>query len=569
MRKINNRYYYVNASFLAVLKLLSLLGITTSAIVNAYTDSVSAVSQTKTITANAFVRVSGFCSMTATVQPGEQHSVTLIGGQYKADIGKTTIQTFCNDPNGYAIYAIGYTGEDAGVAAGTNTVLHSNALGSTYDIVTGIATSGDTSNWAMKVSSVSGTYAPTIESDAEGSFSNYHTVPQSYAKVAAFSSNTDATIGSSLTTTYSAYIGHTQPAGAYEGQVKYVLLHPMTETPHHYYMQDVESWGSLIAIGEEVTAYDIRDEKSYTVRRMCMNSGTGSTWQEKEANCKVANSMLWMTQNLDLDLNKDIELTSEDTDLNVIDDEAYNTGYTQDSRGIIHWLPANTTITRINASNGDFVTNFDYNINVASSADPDAGNPDNSWYITGEAYNSSLCYKGSYAQTCNYLNSSNTVAPTYFSHTPFTGNGNHGKIGNYYNWSAAIASDNSSSFNTSTYDDVTNNPQNSICPKGWRLPTASSVGTNNEFARLNKVYNNSSDKSGVGLIDSPVYMVRAGYIFYSGSSYYAGYSGLYWSSTVYNASHAYNLIFRSDYVNHVSTGYDKSNMKSVRCISDY
>ena len=120
----------------------------------------SALDQTKT--ANAAIRVRSTCSMTATIDSGNEHTATMINGQYKEDIGKTTIQTFCNDPNGYAIYAIGYTGGDTGVAAGTNTVLHSTALGSTYDIVTGVATSGDVSNWAMKVSSVSGTYAPTI-----------------------------------------------------------------------------------------------------------------------------------------------------------------------------------------------------------------------------------------------------------------------------------------------------------------------------------------------------------------------------------------------------------------------
>ena len=552
-------------------KFFGLLGISTVSIIsfgsiytNSYINNVSATTQTKTTSTNAAIRVRSTCSMTATIDSGNEHTATMINGQYKEDVGLTTIQTFCNDPNGYAIYAIGYTGGDTGVAAGTNTVLHSNALGSTYDIVTGIATSGDISNWAMKVSSVSGTYAPTIESDTEGSFSNYHTVPQSYTKVAKFNTSTDATIGSSLTTTYAVYVKPTQPAGTYEGQVKYVLLHPASSLePGTYYMQDVDEWGSQVAIGQEITAYDNRDNKSYTVRRMCME-GTGNTWQEKELDC--SKSMLWMTQNLDLDLARGTLLNSEDTDLNVVGSGAYSTDYTTDSNGIIYWNPATTTITSINTSTGKF-NGWANNNNVAYSADPDAGNPNNPWYATGEVYNSNLCYVNSNNQTCNYLNSNNTVAPTYFSHTPFVSNGNHGKIGNYYNWPAAIASNNSSSLTTSTYNDVTNNPKNSICPKGWRLPIISSVVANSEFTRLSRVYNGGSISKSTGLVGSPVYMIQSGYV--NDSLNNSGYIGIYWSSTADNANVAYSMYFRSNVVSTSSNNGSRLNGRSVRCVSDY
>ena len=552
-------------------KFFGLLGISTVSIIsfgsiytNSYINNVSATTQTKTTSTNAAIRVRSTCSMTATIDSGNEHTATMINGQYREDIGLTTITTFCNDPNGYAIYAIGYTGGDTGVAAGTNTVLHSNALGSTYDIVTGIATSGDISNWAMKVSSVSGTYAPTIESDTEGSFSNYHTVPQSYTKVAKFNTSTDATIGSSLTTTYAVYVKPTQPAGTYEGQVKYVLLHPASSLePGTYYMQDVDEWGSQVAIGQEITAYDNRDNKSYTVRRMCME-GIGNTWQEKELDC--SKSMLWMTQNLDLDLARGTLLNSEDTDLNVVGSGAYSTDYTTDSNGIIYWNPATTTITSINTSTGKF-NGWANNNNVAYSADPDAGNPNNPWYATGEVYNSNLCYVNSNNQTCNYLNSNNTVAPTYFSHTPFVSNGNHGKIGNYYNWPAAIASNNSSSLTTSTYNDVTNNPKNSICPKGWRLPIISSVVANSEFTRLSRVYNGGSISKSTGLVGSPVYMIQSGYV--NDSLNNSGYIGIYWSSTADNANVAYSMYFRSNVVSTSSNNGSRLNGRSVRCVSDY
>ena len=258
--------------------------------------STLATTQTKTTSTNAAIRVRSTCSMTATIDSGNEHTATMINGQYKEDIGLTTITTFCNDPNGYAIYAIGYTGGDTGVAAGTNTVLHSNALGSTYDIVTGIAQSGDISNWAMKVSSVSGTYEPNILNG----YNDYSVIPQSYTKVANYSSSTDlATIGSNLTTTYAAYISNIQPAGTYEGAVKYVLVHPSTQIAP-YYMQDIDQWRHLLALNEQFTAIDERDNKTYTV-------------------ALLADGNIWMTQNLDLCIGcaETATLTSDNTDLNL------------------------------------------------------------------------------------------------------------------------------------------------------------------------------------------------------------------------------------------------------------
>ena len=549
--------------------LLLLLSIHISSVIGS-NNNASATTLSRTASTTAAIRVKSTCSMTATVDT--DHERILINGQYGDNIGLTTITTFCNDPNGYAIYAIGYTGGDEGVAEGTNTVLHSNALGSTYDIITGTSTNGldnnDTSNWAMKLTALgtTDTYRPNILSDANGTFSDYHIVPSTYTKVVSYPTATDldnpasTRLGSNLTTTYAAYISNTQPAGTYEGQVKYVLVHPSNSLSPNFNMQNVDEWGDTIAIGQEITAYDSRDNKSYTVRRMCMK-GTGSTWQEKEANC--TSSMLWMTQNLDLDLFHATALTSEDTDLK--DSSlagAYANGYSIDAHGIISWMPVNDTTVSVDGANGRF--NYWTNTNIgAYSADPDVDFY-SSWYFTDTYFQSSLCSVG-----CNYLKSTNTVAPTYFRRIAFAGNGSHGKIGNYYNWSAAIASNDSRSLTSSTYNDVANNPQNSICPRGWRLPTISSVVANSEFARLNNVYNNGSISSDKNLERGPIYMIRSGNV-NGGNLEYAGYSGDYWSSTVDNNSGAYYLYLRSDNIN-VShgVGYGRFIGRSIRCVSDY
>ena len=159
------------------------------------------------------------CSMTSTV--GSAHTATVDLGTYEDDIGETTFNVLCNDSNGFAVYAVGFSDDTLG-----NTVMKPSTLSAANAIATGTATSGNTSNWAMKLTAVSGTYAPTL---ATG-FNAYHTVPDEYTKVASLASNTDATVGSSFKSTYAVYISQAQPADSYTGKVKYTVIHPASVT---------------------------------------------------------------------------------------------------------------------------------------------------------------------------------------------------------------------------------------------------------------------------------------------------------------------------------------------------
>ena len=176
---------------------------------------------------NIIVPVS--CSLEGTGMTS--HNANMMNGTYQADIGTTTIKAFCNDNNGFSIYAIGYTDDTYG-----ETHL-SNPVDSTYNIVTGTATSGDTSNWAMKLAtptSPTPTYPLTIDSDTNGSFSSYHIVPSSHTKVAHRNSATDAGAsaeGATLTSTYAAFVSLAQPAGTYTGKVLYTIVHPVDNRP--------------------------------------------------------------------------------------------------------------------------------------------------------------------------------------------------------------------------------------------------------------------------------------------------------------------------------------------------
>ena len=224
---------------------LALTGITTiiglilsSSVVSATNDSV---------VDEVSITVPVSCTMTGTGM--DSHSTEIENGLYKNNIGTTTLHAFCNDNEGFAIYAAGYTGNEIG-GTNSNKLVGTSASGNSV-IESGIATSAgnpDLSNWAMKlaISQDSGdttsTNAFTIDSApnvdlpsqaesgaTEVPFSQYHVVPNEYVKVAHKNSGTDMTEttgGVKLTTTYAAYISKTQPADTYSGQVKYTLVHP-------------------------------------------------------------------------------------------------------------------------------------------------------------------------------------------------------------------------------------------------------------------------------------------------------------------------------------------------------
>ena len=170
----------------------------------------------------ASVNVASACSLTASNDV--PHAASIPPGTYKTDIGSTTLRVFCNDSGGFSLYAIGYT--DSQYGKNTLGALIGGELIPTEDIVSGTATSGNTSNWAMKLDTdLSTTYPVTIE----GGFDSYSTVPSTYTKVASRAAGTDAgsnATGAELTTTYAAFITSNQSAGTYNGKVKYTMVHP-------------------------------------------------------------------------------------------------------------------------------------------------------------------------------------------------------------------------------------------------------------------------------------------------------------------------------------------------------
>lgn len=152
---------------------------------------------------------------------------------------------------------------------------------------------------------------------------------------------------------------------------------------------------------------------------------------------KYADGQCWMSQNLALDLDHTKTLTSANTDLNTVSS----------------WTPTNDTATNIN----------DYKGNIR--------------------------YDHSYKSSVAYLNGGG-----YASDTPSTNDGKSEweSVGNYYNWAAATASvlPDRMTWEEQLADEES--VSNSICPKGWRLPTnqyISSVGEKSDFHDLMSLYN--------------------------------------------------------------------------------
>ena len=267
---------------------------------------------------------------------------------------------------------------------------------------------------------------------------------------------------------------------------------------------------------------DTRDNKKYWVAKL------------KDGKC-------WMTQNLDLDLSTEVALTSADSDL------GWNgTGYDDN----VSWTPTKSTYI----ANGSMLNNYTFTDFYPNSID--LGN----WYWQGTLGSSGY----------NFLRSGENEL---FKQTPGEDIKEHGHVGNYYNWTAAIATNDPERYHTISVSDYSKGPQTSICPKGWRLPLASMrdpyVNTSqDEFTYLYNQYKKTGYTSIEQIVADPMYFVPAGTSRY-GDPESAGSMGEYWTSVVYNSSddgNAHALYFWGSYA-----GLNGSTMKkyaaSVRCVA--
>lgn len=426
-----------------------------------------------------------------------------------------------------------------------NVVVGSNTL-------SGYTVSANTSNEEMSDSSMSGSFSHIFSSlsteadledlstaddntwgysyslDSGSSWSNYSGLSMSNNRVL-YDTNSSAdnkTIGFKI----GAKASSDQPSGVYTTTINFMAVSKVTpnslldayRNEHktmvngYYTMQDMTNTicANTDIYDEQLQVIDIRDNKLYWISKL------------RDDNC-------WMTQNLDLDLETTptnvLPLTSDNTDLNLYGSMGYDAsnGYTCEGSneadcegGAIVWTPERNTILPNDLS--------------SETWENDVYNP--------------------------YSYDRGLVAPN--------GNMNgHGYTGNYYNWTAAVASNSSSKIN--------NNSSNSICPAGWRLPNAAPVEVGYEFSKLLYEYRiTADDKNTSGyatggfdkIIASPLYFVQAGFL-YSGSIN-SQVEGSYWSNAHTNSQNAYFLKYNSSALNPAEgAGNYRNRGRSIRCLA--
>ena len=504
------------------------------AVSSVFADNTDVVDEvTITVPVSCTMSGVGMTSHTATI-PNGIYSGTYTdpdtSTSYANGIGTTTLKAFCNDQNGFSIYAIGYTDTD-----GKN-VLTSSTLGSTYDIVTGTNTgpvgNTDTSNWSMKLATITspaptypiiiaGSTADTDKEQGDPDYTSFQEVPDDYTKVAYRKASTDVgqdSIGAELATTYAVYISKTQPAGTYTGQVKYTLVHPhngaapekpedpstacTTPFPGYTYMQDLSSSNAatiLANLDEEEPYYlrDKRDNQPYCV-------------------AKLKDGKLWMTENLNIAGGTALSSTDTDFDANYI--LPTTNGWTVTDGKLI--LPTSST-------SGFSTNNYAYVYN--------SGNKEN----CGDSNQNVPCYS-------------------------------------YYSWDTATLG---SGRNISTDNTDANY---SICPKNWKLPTSRYASTFDSTMAANSIFYNLATNYGMSTgmwyqSTSNFYnqagpstisdFLLAG-LYDSGAFYDGGSYGYYWSSTSFSDS-TYARILRFDSYSVSPANFDgRKGGISIRCLFD-
>ncbi len=470
--------------------------------VNADTDTVDEVS----------ITVPSACTMSGNIATGNEHTASITPNTYQNNIGKTTITAFCNDAGGYAIYAIGYTGDKYDGEGHTKLI----GTNTNQKIATGTAKTG-TSQWAMRITPVTGTYAPTIENNYDSE--DYHIVPDTYEKVATYGNTTDATggTGSSIETTYAAYISGTQAADTYTGKVKYTLVHPSTApaptTPQstesgkiRYYAnvsdyegtmadQDIAAEVTLLPSNFSRTGYGFAgwsDKFDYAtnpeakfygpMETITLNTAdyTGTNpglslyavWVKSQGNLQDSAKVTSVCSSL---TTAPIDGTANLSSVSALTDQRDNNTYAiaklADGKC---WMIENMRLDNTNSDNSTGALAQGYATNATYGNFTGLANPETSWenYIT----TANSLYSTDGADDTINIGTSNASYrfPRYNNQNtsdrasvPAT-SANTYSYGNYYTWAAAIANLNDYDYYATNNASVTNT---SICPTGWHLPT--------------------------------------------------------------------------------------------------
>ena len=423
-------------------------------------------------------------------------------GTFSSNTATLSIST--NNETGYSLYMATSNGE--------NTLTSQNP--GTSDVISAV-NGGD--NGVTSANFTNNTWGYDLSQDSVSDTTAYKAVPTATGDTAIITTSSP-TEADTYNLTFGTKVDTSLPSGTYSNDVvvsvvanpKLILWDDLTM------MQDMNPSACAGAIdGATKRLTDARDGKQYWIAKL------------KDGNC-------WMTQNLDLDLSTSKALTPDDSDV---------------SRS---WTPSNDTLTDGTQTTSDYEAEWSWNLGDYVLTTPNAGTSCGTSGISDFGD----CTSVGFQSVAGMTPMTDGDATDAISGNTYNA---HYHVGNHYTWNAATAG-------TGGADVEGEDATDSICPKGWQLPTSNNSNSGS-FQALTNAYSISSNGAGsTALVSAPLYFVRSGDV-YSGSLRYAGNVGLYWSSTAYSsASYAYSLHFYSGYV-------DPSNYSSryagfsVRCLA--
>ena len=476
---------------------------------------------------------------------GGNYSVSMLDGS--TEINANSITTSCNDASGYAIYAVGYSGDSD---TGNNTDLI-NTANSTYNIKTD-GSSDTGSNWKLKF---------TVVSDATiaGSYNTYQNIPSTYTKIASYNANTASGI---ITPHYQINLTGIQQPGTYVGQVKYVLVHPNTMSPTYTINYNANGGtGSMTSsmpssfesftlptstlttpTGYSFAGWCTVQDQTQTPQTTCAGttytdggavpSGTvsaGNTLTLYAVWESAAPAKLYM-QDLDKTTCQTLTASGPITVYDRRDESDYTVRYINDAC----WMTQNLRITgTISATDSNFSTQSSWNVHVND-------------LTSGNTYTEARSHVADAASV--------TAASDAGYTTTLDGKTIDTKIlGVWYNYCAASAGTVCAQTQTNASED--------ICPANWHLPIYNTDTTNYP---IGNIYGMTGSATTNGTNNASLFNPVYGGYYFGGTLRSAGAFGYWWSATALNTNSQYNLYYNSGSL--YTSYYNKRYGNYIRCV---
>lgn len=366
-------------------------------------------------------------------------------GTFSSNTAALSIST--NNETGYSLYMATGNGE--------NTLTSQNpGISNVISAVNG----GD--NGVTSANFTNNTWGYNLSQDSVSDTTAYKAVPTATGDTALISTSSP-TEADTYNLTFGTKVDTSLPSGTYSNDVVVSVVANPAFVPVFDGIQTMQEMTSTICAdaAENDTAQltDTRDGKKYWVTKLA------------DGNC-------WMTQNLDLDLSISKALTPEDSDVSS------------------SWTPTNNTLTDGTQTTIDNTAVWSWNLGDYVLTTPNAGTSCDTSGISNFGDCTSVGFQSVAGMTAMTDGNATDVISgnTYNAHY---------HVGNHYTWNAATAG----TGGTITSQDATD----SICPKGWQLPTSNNSNSGS-FQALTNAYNISSNAAGsTALVSAPLYFTSS------------------------------------------------------------